>query len=140
MKYDGERVQIHKQGDTFTFFSRSLKLVAAPKIDRLLPQLKHCLKGHDGVFDGELVLADRITRQLLPFGTLGKKKQLEHPNGVPCVVLFDILALDGNDLTGHTLIERRRILVQMLEKENAQCEGFVTVSDATVGTKHNIHC
>ena len=34
IKYDGERVQVHKQGDNFQFFSRSLKPVLAHKVGR----------------------------------------------------------------------------------------------------------
>lgn len=36
IKYDGERVQVHKQGDTFQYFSRSLKPVQAHKVKFLL--------------------------------------------------------------------------------------------------------
>ena len=32
IKYDGERVQVHKQGDQFQYFSRSLKPVQAHKV------------------------------------------------------------------------------------------------------------
>ena len=32
IKYDGERVQIHKKGSTFQYFSRSLKSVTAHKV------------------------------------------------------------------------------------------------------------
>ena len=32
IKYDGERVQVHKQGNTFQYFSRSLKPVQAHKV------------------------------------------------------------------------------------------------------------
>jgi len=32
IKYDGERVQVHKNGDTFEFFSRSLKNVQPHKV------------------------------------------------------------------------------------------------------------
>ena len=32
IKYDGERVQVHKQGDQFQYFSRSLKAVQAHKV------------------------------------------------------------------------------------------------------------
>ena len=32
IKYDGERVQVHKQGDKFVFFSRSLKPVQPHKV------------------------------------------------------------------------------------------------------------
>ena len=34
IKYDGERVQVHKQGDKFAFFSRSLKSVPQNKVTR----------------------------------------------------------------------------------------------------------
>ena len=32
IKYDGERVQVHKQGDRFEYFSRSLKPVGSHKV------------------------------------------------------------------------------------------------------------
>lgn len=32
IKYDGERVQVHKQGDKFDYFSRSLKAVQPHKV------------------------------------------------------------------------------------------------------------
>ena len=32
IKYDGERVQLHKQGDSFSYFSRSLKPVLPHKV------------------------------------------------------------------------------------------------------------
>ena len=32
IKYDGERVQVHKKGDRFEFFSRSLKTVQPHKV------------------------------------------------------------------------------------------------------------
>ena len=35
IKYDGERVQVHKNRDTFEFFSRSLKNVQAHKVHNM---------------------------------------------------------------------------------------------------------
>lgn len=35
IKYDGERVQVHKDGDHFSYFSRSLKPVLPHKVRRL---------------------------------------------------------------------------------------------------------
>jgi len=32
IKYDGERVQVHKQGDEFLYYSRSLKPVQPHKV------------------------------------------------------------------------------------------------------------
>ena len=43
IKYDGERVQVHKNGDTFEFFSRSLKNVQPHKV--CVPS--HCPSGHN---------------------------------------------------------------------------------------------
>lgn len=40
IKYDGERVQVHKNGDHFSYFSRSLKPVLPHKVSTYkLPQL-----------------------------------------------------------------------------------------------------
>lgn len=36
IKYDGERVQVHKKGDHFSYFSRSLKPVLPHKVSRVL--------------------------------------------------------------------------------------------------------
>ena len=36
IKYDGERVQVHKQGDKFDYFSRSLKAVQPHKVSETL--------------------------------------------------------------------------------------------------------
>lgn len=42
IKYDGERVQVHKDGDHFSYFSRSLKPVLPHKV-RSLPSYQDCL-------------------------------------------------------------------------------------------------
>lgn len=34
VKYDGERVQVHKKGDEFRYFSRSLKPVLSHKVNK----------------------------------------------------------------------------------------------------------
>ena len=42
IKYDGERVQLHKQGDEFQYFSRSLKPVLPHKVKRNISLPKFC--------------------------------------------------------------------------------------------------
>jgi DNA ligase 3 len=49
IKYDGERVQIHKKGDEFKFFSRNLKPVLDHNIAKLKEYLPH---------DNDLILDD----------------------------------------------------------------------------------
>ena len=91
IKYDGERIQIHKKGDQFQYFSRSLKSVQAHKvrvytltfwshivslqvahIKDYLPQA--CPHGDSMILDSEVLLVDLKTGDPLPFGTLGVHK------------------------------------------------------------------
>ena len=49
IKYDGERVQVHKQGDRFEYFSRSLKAVQPHKVGVVGVWLWICVwEGHGG--------------------------------------------------------------------------------------------
>lgn len=55
IKYDGERVQIHKQGNDFQYFSRSLKQVLPHKVAHIkdyLPQA--CPHGNSLILDSEV--------------------------------------------------------------------------------------
>ncbi len=55
IKYDGERVQIHKQGDTFQYFSRSLKPVLPHKVAHIKDYLpKACPHGNSIILDSEV--------------------------------------------------------------------------------------
>ncbi|KAK6041275.1 ATP-dependent DNA ligase domain protein, partial [Cooperia oncophora] len=79
IKYDGERVQVHKTGTSFSFYSRSLKPVQHHKIshfEKVIP--KAFPAGLDLIIDAEVLLVDKSTGKPLPFGTLGvhKKEQV----------------------------------------------------------------
>jgi DNA ligase 3 len=111
IKYDGERVQIHKEGDDFKFFSRNLKPVMDHKvkdIEKYLP--KAFPHGNDLIIDSEILMVDTKTDQLLPFGTLGKHKKEGCSSAVTCLFIFDCLLFNGEDLTKKTMKERRKFL------------------------------
>ena len=75
IKYDGERLQVHKQGSSFKYFSRNLKPVAAHKTDHLKEYVPKCFPKADSlILDGEILLYDAKTKKPLPFGTLGVHK------------------------------------------------------------------
>ena len=99
VKYDGERVQVHKKGNEFRYFSRSLKPVLPHKVnislrsslDLLIRRIYTCLfsfqvnlfknyipkafpDGDDLILDSEILMIDTKTGQPLPFGTLGIHK------------------------------------------------------------------
>lgn len=111
IKYDGERVQIHKKGDDFKFFSRNLKPVMDHKvrdIEKFLP--KAFPHGNDLIIDSEILMVDTKTDALLPFGTLGKHKKDNCSSAVTCLFIFDCLLFNGEDLTKKTMKERRKFL------------------------------
>jgi len=100
IKYDGERVQIHKQGAEFKFFSRNLKPVMDHKIKLLKDFIPRAFPGADDmILDSEIILVDTETGALLPFGTLGAHKKHTFANASVCLFVFDCLLYDGDDLT-----------------------------------------
>ena len=61
IKYDGERLQLHKDAkNNFKFFSRSLKPVVENKIQQLTEFIvKAFPRGESLILDGEILLIDR---------------------------------------------------------------------------------
>lgn len=111
IKYDGERVQIHKYGYKFKFFSRNLKPVQEHKIAQLKTHLPNAFpSANDLILDSEIIMVDTSNGSILPFGTLGKHKKDENPNAVACLFIFDCLYYNGDDLTTKKLKERKKFL------------------------------
>lgn len=116
IKYDGERVQIHKQGKDFNFYSRSLKPVMDHKIKSFKEFVPEAFPNvADLILDAEVIMVDTHTGDLLPFGTLGiHKKNSYEGDAQNCLFIFDILYMDGENLTKKPLDERRKILKRVL--------------------------
>ena len=75
IKYDGERVQLHKRGDEFKYYSRSLKPVLPHKVSHFKDYIPEAFPdGSDLILDAEVLMVDNNTGDPLPFGTLGKHK------------------------------------------------------------------
>ncbi|XP_030371704.1 DNA ligase 3 [Scaptodrosophila lebanonensis] len=116
IKYDGERVQIHKQGSEFKFFSRNLKPVMDHKIKRLKEYIPKAFpSAGDMILDSEIILVDTETGDLLPFGTLGAHKKETYDNAAVCLFVFDCILYDGDDLTQMEFRGRREILEQNIK-------------------------
>ncbi|KAI8046838.1 hypothetical protein M5D96_003052 [Drosophila gunungcola] len=112
IKYDGERVQIHKQGDDFKFFSRNLK----PVIRALKEYIPRAFPGGgEMILDSEIILVDTDTGALLPFGSLGAHKKQTFANAAVCLFVFDCILYDGEDLTQLPFRKRREILEQNIK-------------------------
>lgn len=112
-KYDGERVQIHFDGQRTKVFSRN-----SEDLSQKYPDLAS-LRLHDKSFiiDGEAVaFADN---QILPFQVLStrKRKNTDKIEVQVCVFGFDILYFDSEDLLHKPLEGRRDILSRNFQEQ-----------------------
>eukprot|EP01133_Synstelium_polycarpum_P010995 gene10995-12807_t len=110
IKYDGERIQIHKKGNSYQCFSRNLKPIMPWKVEQVKPYIPQATDADSIILDGEILLMDVATNQPLPFGTLSMHKKKGFADATVCVFLFDILYLNGKSLLDLTIVERRKIL------------------------------
>ncbi|XP_014297380.1 DNA ligase 3 isoform X1 [Microplitis demolitor] len=115
IKYDGERVQVHKQGSEFRYFSRSLKPVLPHKVNHFKEYIPKAFPdGDDLILDCEILMIDTKTGQPLPFGTLGVHKKAEFKDANVCIFIFDCIYYNGDVLMNKTMKERRKILTMRM--------------------------
>jgi DNA ligase-1 len=114
-KYDGARVQIHKDGDKITLFTRRLEDVTTQFPD-LVDMAKRSIKSGDCIMDGEILGIDKETGRNLPFQQLSQRIQRKHDiermvKEIPIQVkLFDIIYCNGDMLFDTPLDQRRKVL------------------------------
>ncbi|XP_004416856.1 PREDICTED: DNA ligase 3 [Odobenus rosmarus divergens] len=111
IKYDGERVQVHKKGDHFNYFSRSLKPVLPHKVAHFKDYIPQAFPGgHSMILDSEVLLIDTKTGKPLPFGTLGVHKKAAFQDANVCLFVFDCIYFNDVSLMDRPLCERRKFL------------------------------
>lgn len=117
IKYDGERVQVHKKGHEFRYFSRSLKPVMPHKVSHFKDYLPQAFpEGEDLILDAEVLMVDVKTGKPLPFGTLGIHKQSAFQDASVCLFVFDCLYYNGEVLMGLPIRKRRKILYEHMRE------------------------
>ncbi|CAJ0967635.1 unnamed protein product [Ranitomeya imitator] len=111
IKYDGERVQVHKNGDHFSYFSRSLKPVLPHKVAHFKDYIPKAFPGGNSmILDSEVLLIDTNTGKPLPFGTLGVHKKAAFQDANVCLFVFDCIYFNGVSLMDRPLNERRKFM------------------------------
>lgn len=119
-KYDGERAQIHKKGDTIYIFSRRLENITHQYPD-VVAMARKQIKAREAIVEGEIVAIDPETGEMRPFQELMHRKRKHDIEDIakkyPVVVrLFDALYVDGEDLTGKPLTYRREVLERIIDQ------------------------
>ncbi|KAL4890220.1 hypothetical protein BDV59DRAFT_185069 [Aspergillus ambiguus] len=142
-KLDGERMQLHMQSDDsvpggrrFRFWSRKAKeytyLYGNGIYDENGALTRHLEDAFaDGVqsliLDGEMITWDPQQDAPAPFGTLKTAALAEQRNPFangsrPLLRIFDILYLNGRDITRYTLRDRRRALEKSIKPVHRRFE------------------
>ena len=121
-KYDGMRAQIHITKDTARIYSRRLENLTDNFPD-ICDRLRKNLKGKEAIIEGECVAVSAEDGSLMPFQNVThrrRKHDMESAvNEIPVkIFMFDILYLDGEDLTLRPYPERRRILSETFEMDD----------------------
>ena len=119
-KYDGERVQAHKKKDTIVLFSRRLENITDQYPDGVEYIRKHVL-AEEAIVEAEAVAVDPTTGEMKPFQELMhrrrkygiKEAMAENPISL---FMFDVLYVDGKDLTQQPYPIRHKHLQQVIEQ------------------------
>ncbi len=118
-KYDGERGQLHKDGDNVIIFSRRLENIT-PMYPDVVEGVRDALKVDRAIVEGEIVGIDPDTGEFKPFQELMQRRRKYDIDKVmkeipTRVFLFDVLMKDDEDLTTKPLPYRRKVLESMLK-------------------------
>ena len=117
-KYDGFRVQIHKNGDQVRMFSRNLE-----EMTHMFPELsaavKKQIKAKTIILDSEALAYNPESEEFLPFQETTKRRRKhgieEMAKSLPLkAFVFDILYKDGKGLLDLPLSKRMEILKEVL--------------------------
>lgn len=120
-KYDGLRLQAHVGKRGLEFFSRRLEKVT-PQFPDVAEALRASFQGQEAIVEGEVVATDSAGN-LLPFSEVSHRRGRKHGlaeaiEQYPVTVyLFDLLYLDGDDLTQRPLRERRKALEEAFKED-----------------------
>lgn len=117
LKMDGERFQVHKQGNDYRYFSRNDEFTDkfgakatgstfSASLDRKLdPSVKSI------ILDGEMLVWDQVERRFLAKGDNVDARNLkQNHNLLQVYCAFDVLFLNGESLIRKPYLERIRLL------------------------------
>ncbi len=113
-KFDGARVQIHKEGDNVTLFSRRLENITDSLPD-IVEAVKENVKADSAILDGEAVAIDENGRPRA-FQDILKRFRRKYDvqstaREIPLILnIFDIMYLNNEELIDLPLTQRREKL------------------------------
>jgi len=119
-KYDGERMQAHKDGNKVMLFSRRLENITSQYPDAV-QLIRENVKAKTAIVEAECVAVDPDTGEMRPFQELMHRRRkheiaeaiVEYPISL---FVFDVLYVDGRDLTLEPYLNRHKVLEEIIEE------------------------
>jgi DNA ligase-1 len=121
-KYDGERIQAHKMKEEVVLFSRRLENITDQYPDGVEYVRKH-VNAEDAIVEAEAVAVDPETGEMKPFQELMHRRRKygikEAMEAYPITLfMFDVLYVDGKDLTQQIYPVRHGHLEKVIEQSD----------------------
>jgi DNA ligase-1 len=132
-KYDGERVQAHKDGDKVVLFSRRVENITDQYPD-VVELFGKYVKAKTAILEAECVAVDPETGEMRPFQELmhrrrkyGVKEAMEE--WPIALFMFDVLYANGKDFTLKPYPNRRKELEKIIEKSDRTTVAEYIITD-----------
>jgi DNA ligase-1 len=121
-KYDGERLQAHKQRNEVRLYSRRLENISLQYPDAV-ELIKTDIKAKEAILECECVAVDVDTGELRPFQELmHRRRKYEIDKALEdypvSLFMFDVLYADGKDMTLKPYTERRKLLEEIVNESD----------------------
>jgi len=124
-KYDGFRMQIHKDKDTIKLFTRRLEEVTNQFPD-VVKLARDNINATDYIVDCEVIGFDKKTGKWLPFQNISQRIRRKYDidklvEDVPVIInIFDIVEVNGKNMLEVEFKDRRAMIKKIVkEKKNA---------------------
>ena len=132
-KYDGIRVQIHKQGSEVRIFSRNLEDFTLMFSE--LTTAAQELTDDTLILDGEAIAYSKASEEYLPFQLTASRRRVhgieQAARDLPLVAfIFDILYRDGRDLTELPYEKRLAIVDEVINGSTVFLPAPITKTDS----------
>jgi DNA ligase-1 len=121
-KYDGERIQAHKQGNDVVLYSRRLESISDQYPDAV-ELLKRYVKAKEAILECECVAVESDTGEMRPFQELmHRRRKYEIQKAIEeypvTLFMFEALYIDGKDLTLEPYPTRRKMLEERITESD----------------------
>ncbi len=137
-KYDGMRAQVHIGKDSVKIYSRRLEDLT-PNFPDIAQALREHFKGEEAIIEGECVAVDAETGFMQPFQEVTHRRRKHGMDDavkeVPVrIFVFDILYVDGKDMTMLPYLERREAIKEWFDiSDNVQMSTMKIVRSVEEG-------